>query len=711
MNDMCTETCTGIEDSFLCEGPFTGSARDHWWAGPPPEEPGEIDAQRWDVYGNENNILDAIGTIGTTSGGNNDYTHLDARYYHGGWEKGANFGSFYEAGADGGFRWYTPGHRTHPDYDPGAAQRQGNPSLGDEYTRLDPSSTNVFGSHDMGQGTNYDASYVGTDTWSWPDMGAGGEFSLTTASWIIQDYNDFSVDGVEDCWALVHRSTSDGASNPFLESRDCNNKMYGVCMVMPVPRKDRGCARVGNGDQHEAGNADGSGGFGRQLNAADEMLAKMGGDRAALKEEWRKELGEFEKNETERVEREYQDKMKQYSQFKRLEAFVGSYLKWREDPANKELVEEEELQRQSIKKRYEAMSKMEQKQHQRVLSMDEAYEEIVDFMKPRTEEEFRLYRIGLQARRNHRQTQEKIKEDPSKIFEMFEMHKRMAARASHEARVERYATEPSYQQQPHHVAVNADQVHRNKNSNASYWARQFAAPDRDGPTGFDTMFNFSGTRTLNLFGQLAPNWARHASDRLEPPFNHPEKMRLPQEKWGADHPPFGSVEFEHWMNETRKSDAYKDAYHRHMAFLMNDTMPPYPPITPTEPPPTTPPPTAPPDTPKRRQLEDGHPFPEIAQRVRERKLLTRAPGEADGTDHLPSHVQLLVADLDGNGFDDLIAHSPGTDAGDCAMRCLVMGRFGFPSFDLSDADDPSREGRPYCYWYDLSVGMCAMVRC
>lgn len=79
-------------------------------------------------------------------------------------------------------------------------------------------------------------------------------------------------------------------------------------------------------------------------------------------------------------------------------------------------------------------------------------------------------------------------------------------------------------------------------------------------------------------------------------------------------------------------------------------------------------------------------------------LFTTAPGGATGGDHMPSHVQLLISDVDGNGFDDLITHSPGRSAGDCAMRCHQLGRFGFSSFDLADADDATREGRPYCYW-------------
>jgi hypothetical protein len=92
---------------------------------------------------------------------------------------------------------------------------------------------------------------------------------------------------------------------------------------------------------------------------------------------------------------------------------------------------------------------------------------------------------------------------------------------------------------------------------------------------------------------------------------------------------------------------------------------------------------------------------------------------------MPSHQKLFVADMDGNGRDDLVTHSPGASAGDCAMRCreccpcrtaeppnrrtVVLwetllrirladqqSRFGFPSFDLADADDSTREGRPYC---------------
>lgn len=67
--------------------------------------------------------------------------------------------------------------------------------------------------------------------------------------------------------------------------------------------------------------------------------------------------------------------------------------------------------------------------------------------------------------------------------------------------------------------------------------------------------------------------------------------------------------------------------------------------------------------------EAEHPFPEIARRVRARKLLTSAPGGATGADHMPSHAQLEIFDIDQNGFEDIITHSPGRSAGDCAMRC------------------------------------------
>eukprot|EP00966_Prymnesium_polylepis_P230407 5331564-Prymnesium_polylepis.1 len=93
-----------------------------------------------------------------------------------------------------------------------------------------------------------------------------------------------------------------------------------------------------------------------------------------------------------------------------MERFVGGYIKWREDPANKEVVEEEERQTQSIKKRYEAMSKHEQKANQRILSLDEAYEDIVDFMKPRTEEEFKNHKTAMEIARKHRRMQELIRE-------------------------------------------------------------------------------------------------------------------------------------------------------------------------------------------------------------------------------------------------------------------------------------------------------------
>eukprot|EP00966_Prymnesium_polylepis_P052561 1217050-Prymnesium_polylepis.1 len=310
---MCTETCNKSPEPTECETGTSGSARDHWWAGPPPEQDREIDAQRWDVYGNENNILDAIGTIGTSGSNGNDYTYLNNRYYHGAWGKGSGFGSFVAGGSS---RFGALDHRTHTDYAPGVAERQGNPSLGAGYTRKDPEKTSVFGTHDMGRGTGHVADNNPTsDTYSWPDMGSGHEFSTTNAGHIIRDYNDYGSDGIEDCWALLHRdgNNNGGSGNPFLESRDCNTKMYEVCMIMPVPRKDRGCARVSSSNQHEAGN------YGRQLNEADKMLLAMGGNRSALIEEWRKQLEEFERNETQRVDREYEDKTKQYKQFKTME--------------------------------------------------------------------------------------------------------------------------------------------------------------------------------------------------------------------------------------------------------------------------------------------------------------------------------------------------------------------------------------------------------
>ena len=68
-----------------------------------------------------------------------------------------------------------------------------------------------------------------------------------------------------------------------------------------------------------------------------------------------------------------------------------------------------------------------------------------------------------------------------------------------------------------------------------------------------------------------------------------------------------------------------------------------------------------------------HPFPELAERLRvrreRRELFSTAPGGATGFDHMPSHQKLFVADMDGNGRDDLVTHSPGASAGDCAMRC------------------------------------------
>ena len=96
------------------------------------------------------------------------------------------------------------------------------------------------------------------------------------------------------------------------------------------------------------------------------------------------------------------------------------------------------------------------------------------------------------------------------------------------------------------------------------------------------------------------------------------------------------------------------------------------------------------------QRQSEHPFPEVIELHRARKL-SNAPGGASGNDHMPSHEMLFVHDMDDNGRDDIITHSPGRSAGDCTMRCHQHGRFGFASFDLADAADPLRPGRPYCY--------------
>ena len=84
--------------------------------------------------------------------------------------------------------------------------------------------------------------------------------------------------------------------------------------------------------------------------------------------------------------------------------------------------------------------------------------------------------------------------------------------------------------------------------------------------------------------------------------------------------------------------------------------------------------------------------------MQHRELLTRAPGGATGSirDVMPASKMLFLANLDGQRGVDIVVHSPGKDAGSCSMRCHQVGRFGFDSFDLKDADSPDAD-KPWCF--------------
>lgn len=97
-----------------------------------------------------------------------------------------------------------------------------------------------------------------------------------------------------------------------------------------------------------------------------------------------------------------------------------------------------------------------------------------------------------------------------------------------------------------------------------------------------------------------------------------------------------------------------------------------------------------------RRLSASEPAAPSFMSSHSRELLTRSPGGANGVDVLPSSKLLFMADLDGTGGVDIVVHSPGKDAGSCSMRCHQVGRFGFDSFDLRDADRPN-VGKPWCY--------------
>jgi hypothetical protein len=752
MNDICAETCRDDNKNDKCEDD-SPSNRDHWWAGPPPQDPDEIDAQRWDTYGNENNIGDAIGSVGTTTSGGVDYTTMRIRNQNSAWGQPKVRDGGQGSMAAGGTSWYQDAaHRSGPDTNLGLPIYQPNwdaaggasdaPAISDEQ---------AFGTHSMGKGD----SSIG-------EFGDGADWAVYNNFHIITDINDNQW-GNEDCWAVVHR---DGSENTFMESRSCDNSMYGICMVMPIPRKNRGCAELINGAPNPAGR----------------MLQEMGGDRDALKEDLKRQLDEFEKNETLRMEEQYNADMKAYNRVETMKKLVGEYIDWKNDPKNAELVKEEELQRQKFRKHLERIGKEELKQHGRVLKMDDIIEQRMAEANPRTLDELKRHEHSLREVRRLREVHARARRNPA---EELQRRAEDAARLSHEARRRRMvngSTAPAKA-----IKCRFDQVRAVPNSNASYWAMKFARQRAANHTpGYAEVFNISHPAAHNFWRENAPNWARFPDERLRAPFDHPERMHLPEENWGGNTPPLGTVEFDDWMDRKNVSAAFRDQYARFLASLdSGDRMPPFPPPEPPFPPPEPPAPPPPPlataappprphpppsppppapatstpslppvvpimkgwrpfvatdapyqqpryqgvrffpfatfpsppappprpplpyspsppplyfTVPRARQLEVGHPFVDVPRRFKYRKLLTTAPGDATGQDHMPSHRQLFVRDMDGNGLADIITHSPGKSAGDCAMRCHAQERFGFASFDLADAADTTREGRPYCFW-------------
>ena len=149
--------------------------------------------------------------------------------------------------------------------------------------------------------------------------------------------------------------------------------------------------------------------------------------------------------------------------------------------------------------------------------------------------------------------------------------------------------------------------------------------------------------------------------------------------------------------------------------------PPPPPPCP-DPPPPSPPPPPPPPSPSPPPPPFPPPYPPIClwcgpinygrrlnaaaeERVMPRELLSQTPGGADGEDALPSNRALFVADLNGDGRNDLVVHSPGKSGGSCAMRCHQRDRFGFDGFDLPDV--PGGAHRPFCFCGPTFASMVA----
>jgi hypothetical protein len=69
-----------------------------------------------------------------------------------------------------------------------------------------------------------------------------------------------------------------------------------------------------------------------------------------------------------------------------------------------------------------------------------------------------------------------------------------------------------------------------------------------------------------------------------------------------------------------------------------------------------------------------------------RRLFSTNPGGVIGNEQLPNNQNLIVADVDNTGSMDLIVHSYAPSDGDCTMRCNSLGRFGYQTFTLDDAE-------------------------
>jgi hypothetical protein len=79
-----------------------------------------------------------------------------------------------------------------------------------------------------------------------------------------------------------------------------------------------------------------------------------------------------------------------------------------------------------------------------------------------------------------------------------------------------------------------------------------------------------------------------------------------------------------------------------------------------------------------------------------RRLFSTNPGGVVGNEQLPNNQNLVVADMDNTGTFDLIVHSYAPHDGDCAMRCSQLGRLGFSTFTVDDAEVPAATDM-YCF--------------